>query len=138
MKGGLRKNICELDTYASLDKVEDLPACRKARIGDALEYACLFWAKHLVGVTSSDDGTKEVEGAIDEFSTTLLLFWIEALVIMENLDITLHAISNVQQWYTSVSVISLFTEASLDAVFRRAWFACGQMIVGVSSRKTLT
>jgi len=74
MKGGLKKNICDLDNYASLDKVEDLPARRKARIGDVSEYACLFWAKHLTEIPSSGHGTKEVCEATDEFSVTRLHF----------------------------------------------------------------
>ena len=68
MKGGLKKNICDLDSYASLAEVEDLPARRKARIGDVLEYACLFWARHLAEIPSSGRGAREVCEAIDEFS----------------------------------------------------------------------
>ena len=119
MKGGLKKNICDLDNYASLGEVEDLPTRRKAQIGDVLEYACLFWAGHLAEIPSLGGGVKEVCEAIGEFSVTCLLFWIEALVIMGNLDVTLHAINNVQRWYASVSVISLFIEASPDFLFRQ-------------------
>jgi len=103
MKGGLKKNICNLDDYISLSEIEDLPARHKAYIGDALGYACKYWAKHLAGVSSSGHNVGEVCNAVDEFFTTRLLFWIEALVIMKSLDATLHAIDDVQQWYASVS-----------------------------------
>jgi hypothetical protein len=99
----LKRNICDLDDYASLGRVEDLPARRKALIGDALEYACLFWAKHLAGVPSSGHGVEEVHKAIDEFFTTHLLFWIEVLVVMGSLDASVHAINDIRQWYISVS-----------------------------------
>jgi len=108
MKEGLKKNICDLDDYASLDKVEDLPGRRKALIGDTLEYVCQFWAKHLVGSPSSGGGVEEVYRAIDEFFTTQVLFWIEVLIIMGNLDVGVHAINDIQQWYTSVSCEQVF------------------------------
>jgi len=103
MKGGLKKNICNLDNYVSLDKIEDLPTHPKAKIGDALEYACRFWAKHLARVPASGHNTKEVCEAVDGFFTTCLLSWIETLTIMGHLHAAPHAINNVQQWYISVS-----------------------------------
>ena len=103
MKGGLKKNICNLDDYSSLDQVEDLPARCKAWIGDALEYACLFWVKHLVRIPTSGPGIEEVYRAIDKFFMTCLLFWIEALILIGDLNIGIHAIDDIQQWYASVS-----------------------------------
>ena len=103
MKKRLKKNICHLDNYTSLNKAEDLSTCRKAQIGDALEYACKFWAEHITGTPSSGHGIEEVHKAIDEFFTTCLLFWIEVLVIMGSLDVSIYAMNNVQQWYISVS-----------------------------------
>ena len=99
----LKRNICNLDDYTSLKKVEDLPTRRKAQIGDALEYACKFWTGHLVGVSSSGQDVKKVQKAIDKFFTTHLLFWIEVLIIMGSLDNSIYAINNIQQWYISVS-----------------------------------
>ena len=103
MRGGLKKNICDLDDYVSLSEIEDLPTRSEARIGDALGYACKYWAKHLAGVSSSGHDIEEVCYAVDEFFMTSLLFWIEALVIMRSLDTALYAIDDVQQWYASVS-----------------------------------
>ena len=103
MKEGLRKNICQLDDYAILSEVGDISARQKMYIGDMLEYACQFWAKHLMGVSSSGHDVGEVCKAIDKFFTKHLLFWIEALVIMGSLDASIHAINDVHQWYTSVS-----------------------------------
>ena len=103
MKEGLKKNICSLDDYVILSRIEDTSICRKEHIGDALEYACQFWARHLVGIPSSICDFKEVCMAIDEFFTTCLLFWIEVLAIMGCLDLSVYAIDTVQQWYISVS-----------------------------------
>ena len=103
MKERLKRNICSLNDYTPLDKVEDLPARRKAQIGDALEYACQFWAKHLVEIPTSGHNIKKVCKAVEEFFTTHLLFWIEILIIMGRLDIGLYAINHIRQWYISVS-----------------------------------
>jgi hypothetical protein len=103
MKQRLKRNICDLDEYAPLEKVEDLPARRKALIGDALEYACRFWARHLARTPSSGRHVEEVRRAIDGFFTTRLLFWVEVLVVMGSLDIGLYAMSCIREWYISVS-----------------------------------
>ena len=99
----LKKNICNLDDSAPLEKVEDLPSRCKVQIGDVLEYACKFWTKHLVGIDSRNCGIEEVCKAIDKFFTKCLLTWIEVLALMESLDISVHAINDIRQWYTSVS-----------------------------------
>ena len=103
MKEKLKKNICNLDDYVILKKVGDISTRQKEHIGNALEYACQFWTKHLAGVSSSSHNVKEVCRVIDEFFTTSLLFWIEVLAIMGSLDISVYAIHDVQQWYISVS-----------------------------------
>jgi WD40 repeat protein len=123
MKERLERNICDLDDYAPLDKVEDLPSRRSARIGDALEYACQFWARHLVGVPSCGHGVEEVHKAIDEFFTTRLLYWIEALIVMRSLDVSLYAMNNIRQWYISVSY-DLFVPRSLCSPLVQAGLIC--------------
>ena len=105
MKDRLKKNICGLDDFAVLSEVEDLPAHRKTNIGDALEYACCFWTSHLARVPGTGPGVEELQEAIQKFFTTHLLFWIEALSLMGKLDIGVHALNNIQQWYTSVSCV---------------------------------
>ena len=53
MKERLKRNICDLDDHAILSKVKDLPARHRAHIGDALEYACQFWTRHLAEIPNS-------------------------------------------------------------------------------------
>ena len=103
MKKELKRNICHLDDYAILSEVEDISTCQKKHIGGALEYACQFWAKHLLEISSNSHDIKEVHKAIDEFFSTHLLFWIEVLIIMGRLNVGIHAIGDIQQWYISVS-----------------------------------
>ena len=66
-------------------------------------YACQFWAKYLMEIPSSSYGIEEVHKAIDGFFKTCLLFWVEILIVMGCLDISVYTINNIQQRYTSVS-----------------------------------
>ena len=103
MKRKLRKNICSLDDYVFLSEVTDLATCRKKNIGDSLEYACCFWTRHLLQVPGSSPSVGELQKAIDEFFTTHLLHWIEALVLTRNLGIGVYSINDVEKWFVSVS-----------------------------------
>jgi len=105
MKERLKKNICNLEDYTSLDNIEDLSTYCKVQIGDALGYACQFWAKHLAEVPNSGQGVEEVHIAIHEFFPTYFLLWIEVLSLMGALDVGVYALKNVEQWYTLVSCI---------------------------------
>jgi hypothetical protein len=103
MEKSLKKNICNLDDYAVLSEVEDLSIHRKVYIGDALEYACQFWTRHLLEIPSSSPHLEEVQKAIDRFFTVHFLHWIEVLVLMENLGVGVYAMNDIEQWYNLVS-----------------------------------
>ena len=103
MKERLRKNICNLDDYAVLSEVKDLSTHQKDYIGDALEYVCCFWTKHLLRIPSSGSHVEEVQKAIETFFTTCLPWWIEVLALTRNLGIGVYAMNDVEEWYGSVS-----------------------------------
>ena len=105
MRNKLKKNLYRLDDYTTLSEVKDIPSCQKEHIGDALEYACCFWTTHLLGIPGSGPGVEEVQQSIDKFFPTCLLSWIEALILMGKLEIGVHALNEIQQWYTLVSYI---------------------------------
>ena len=100
----MKRNICSLDDYTILSE-RNLSTQKKDHIGDALEYACWFWTKHLLGVPSDSPCVQEVQTAIDQFFTTHFLHWIEVLVLVGNLDAGVYAINDIEQWYTRVSVM---------------------------------
>jgi len=101
----LKRNICNLDGYADLSEVTDLSASKKVHIGEALEYACRFWSKHLLMVPISSSHVEEVQKAIEEFFTRHLLYWIEVLALTENLGVGVYAMNDIEQWYTLVSAV---------------------------------
>ena len=131
MKKRLKRNICNLDNYAVLSRVEDLSTHWKSHIGDALGYACCFWTRHLIKTPNSGHDAEEVQKAINEFFTTYLLFWIEVLAIMGNLDTGVYAINDIQQWYISVSYNDFVCKSPYLHLFRQDWSASGQMIVNI-------
>jgi hypothetical protein len=103
MKARLKKNICNLDHHAVLSEVEALSVRKEDHIGDALEYACRFWTKHLLGIPGTSSRVKEVQKAIDTFFTTCLPYWIEVLALTGNLGVGVYAINEIEQWYALVS-----------------------------------
>jgi len=103
METRLKKNICNLGDHAVLSKVKDLSTQKKAHIGDALEYACRFWTKHLPGIPSSSSHTEKMQKAIKKFFTVHLLHWIEVLALTGNLGAGVCAINDIEQWYNLVS-----------------------------------
>ena len=129
----LKRNICDLDGGANPSKINDLSARRKEYIGDGLEYACQFWTKHLAKSSSSGPDAKKVQKLIEKFFTTHLLFWIEVLIIMGNLDASIHSINDIQQWYILVSCKQAVTETYIYLTFRVVQSASGQMIASVLS-----
>ena len=105
MKEKLKRNICNLGDYAVLSEVKDLSTQKKDHICGALEYACQFWTKHLLGIPSDSLCVREVQATIDRFFTIHFLHWIEVLVLVGNLDVGVHAINDIEQWYTGVSTM---------------------------------
>jgi len=105
MEEMLKRNICHLDDHAVLSDVKDLPIYQKDHIGDALEYACRFWTKHLLKVPGNSSHIGEVQKAIDKFFRTHLLYWIEVLALTGNLDVGVYAMNDIEQWYASVGAM---------------------------------
>ena len=121
MKERLRRNICGLGDHIVLSEVKDLPAQKRDNIGEGLEYACHFWAKHLLEVPRSSPHVKEIEKGIDEFFIKSLLYWVEVLVLTGNLDIGVYSMSNVEQWYASVSFIQISAGTHIDSSLGRSF-----------------
>ena len=103
MGGRLKRNICNLDDHTILSEVKDISARKKDYIGDALEYACKFWTRHLLDTPATSPCAQEVQEIIDQFFTTHLLDWIEVLALVGDLGAGIYALNNIEQWYTRVS-----------------------------------
>ena len=129
MRERLKRNICHLDDHVVLSEVKDISTHCKNYIGDALKYACCFWTKHLLRIPSSSSYFKEVQKAIDQFFTTYLPYWIEALALTENLGVGVHAINDIEQWYTLVSTVQNCLLRPVFTLIRQGLHASGQLTV---------
>jgi len=129
----LKRNICNLDDHAVLGEAQDLSSCKKGCIGEALEYACQFWTSHLLEIPGSSPCIEKVQEGIDQFFTTHLLYWIEALVLTGNLDTGVYAMNDVRQWYTSVSTFETICQGPYLYLIRLESSAGGQMTARGSS-----
>ena len=119
----LRRNICGLEDHAVLTEVSDLSNRQKDHIGGTLEYACCFWTKHLLKIPSTGSNIEEVQEVINKFFTTYLLFWIEVLSLVGRLDVGVHALNDIQQWYTQVSCIwSVYVRNKCSSHLGRGFF----------------
>ena len=101
----LKRNICNLDDHVILSEVNDLSILKRAHIGDALEYACRFWAKHLLETPSKTPHIEVIQQEIEKFFTTHLLHWFEVLAITGNLGIGVYSMNDIEQWCGLVSII---------------------------------
>jgi hypothetical protein len=133
----LKRNICKLDDHAVLSKTKDLPTLRTTHIGNTLEYACQFWTNHLSKIPGNCDGGEDVEKAIEEFFRTGFLFWVEVLILTGNLEIGLHALHDIEQWYMAVSYIEILLSLC-SCIFRQEHPANGQLIARDLSWTILT
>ena len=107
MEKRLRRNICNLDDYTDLSRINDLSTEGRVHIGDALEYACKFWTKHLLEIPGGNSYAKGVQKAIKKFFTVHLLHWIEVLALTRDLGVGIYSMNDVQQWYHLVSEVAI-------------------------------
>jgi len=133
----LKRNICNLDDYAVLSEVKDIYSRQKACIGDALEYACQFWTKHLLEIPNSSPHAEEVQKAIDNFFMVNLLHWIEVLALTRNLGDGVYAMNDIEQWYSLVSDMYVSCKNLYSQFSRQELYPSGQMTVSVSCWNTL-
>jgi hypothetical protein len=103
MKKSLKRNICEIPPYTMNRDVEDLHARRKKVVSGALEYACLFWTHHFSLASKTGEDIDLMHDLLKDFFKNRFLFWIEVLVILEDLGIAIYSIQRVQEWLRSVS-----------------------------------
>ena len=125
----LKRNICNLAEYTILSEVEDLSVHKKACIGDALEYACRFWTKHLLETPNKTTHIEEVQKAIEKFFTEHLLHWIEVLAITGNLSTGVYSMNEIEQWYSLVCVVQFVCQNLFSWSSRQGSYQSGQMIV---------
>ena len=77
MNQGLERNMCKLPDGATNLEVRDLKGRTEEHIGQALEYACRSWYKHLIGTIPAN-----IIPALQQFLEQKFLFWLEVLSVL--------------------------------------------------------
>lgn len=102
MNATLKKNICELLPYTMNLDISDLLQRRKEFIGDALEYACNFWGRHLCLSFLDHDQLGVVIDLLREFMGRHLLSWLEVMSICNELRAAVTALQSVKELLVKV------------------------------------
>jgi len=77
----LEKNMCQLPDAVANSDVSDLKERIKKYIDPALQYACVSWHTHLIGVDMPPVHVPAITLALHQFLETKFLFWLEVLSV---------------------------------------------------------
>jgi hypothetical protein len=94
-KGGLRFNICNLETsYLANSDVPGLEACVKRCIPPVLSYACCFWTSHLKEVSFDNKLMTKIQSLFEQ----KFLFWLEVLSLTGVMSLVSPALACIKVW----------------------------------------
>lgn len=97
----LRFNMCGIETsYKTNDKVPELQTRIIEKIPFQLDYTCQFWAQHL----SEAPYTSALRDELLDFLNNRLLYWLEALSLLEKVKMAGPALLAAIRW-TPVSSV---------------------------------
>ena len=97
-------NLCDLPSSFLLDsEVPDLDRQVKENISDVLMYSCRYWAQHL-GQTKPRDSTPLLS-CIRDFLFVQVLFWIEAMNLLQSYSQCPLMLQRAHTWVLKVSIL---------------------------------
>lgn len=96
MRSKLRFNVCGLESSSLANKdVPNLKQKVKENIPEELEYSCVYWITHYTGANPST-----VDGMVGTFFSGLqVLYWLEALSLIDQLDKGIETLRRVSDIY---------------------------------------
>ena len=103
MNRELERNMCKLPDGVKNSEVIDLKERTEEHIGQALEYACRSWYRHLVGTVPG-----HIAPIFHRFLVEKFLFWLEVLSVLEAAMEAVEALGVIEKCkWTEVCCISL-------------------------------
>ena len=104
MSRELKRNICKLPDGVVNSEVVDLRERTNEHIGQALEYACRSWYKHLIGVIPA-----RVTPILRQFLEEKFLFWLEVFSVLGAAKEAVHALEATEkcEWVEVCRIPSL-------------------------------
>ena len=88
--------MCRLPTGVINSEVEDLRERIERYIDKALEYACRFWYRHLVGAEQTRK--PEITPVLHQFVKEKFLFWLEVLSVLDAARVAVDALEATKSW----------------------------------------
>ena len=82
MNQKLAKNMCNLPEAVANSDISDLGERIERYIHPALQYACMSWHTHLIGVDTTPVHTSTIAPILCSFLETKFLFWLEVLSVL--------------------------------------------------------
>jgi hypothetical protein len=96
MNQHLKYDICHIQTFTLLNsEVEDLQGKIDRHLPKALQYACCYFAHHLIDGASQDP---QVHAGLQRFLTCNLLFWIEVMSLLKKMYEAEECLKNIFTW----------------------------------------
>ena len=101
MMSSLRFNICNLPSSFLLDsEVPGLVQLVQKNISDVLSYCCRYWSQHLARAASND--RNDLRLCIENFFPIYVLFWIEAMNLLQSSHQCPSMLRQAHEWVLSV------------------------------------
>ncbi|EDR10615.1 WD-40 repeat-containing protein [Laccaria bicolor S238N-H82] len=117
-------NICNLKSSFEFDS--DVPGLDQEKLRNlppVLQYASQHWATHLSQAAPVDNDTNELLQFLDDFLCNKLLFWIEAMNLIDAKFECASLLKNAEEWVNKGTQKLDMSEYLLDAASFSAYFA---------------
>ena len=103
MKRLLHFNMCHLKSSFQFDSdVPELDAEKLRNLPSVLQYASRHWAIHLSQAAPADNETNELLQFLDDFMCNKLLFWIEAMNLIDFKFECASLLKDAEEWFKRV------------------------------------
>ena len=98
----LKPNPCGLPKFVMNRDVGNLPELLKDKVGSATEYACGYWAMHVLSSPITGDYAVRLVASAVKFLEGNALPWIEVMSLENRLESVIHNIYNLLEWIGKV------------------------------------
>jgi hypothetical protein len=99
---GLKRNPCSLPSFTMNQDIQDPPQLLENKIGSAVQYACIYWARHIWLSPTSEDFAEQIV----DLATNMLQNpspWIEVMSLGNHLEEVVHSMNILVDWPDAVS-----------------------------------
>ena len=99
----VERNPYSLPPFTMNQDIVDLPKLLEDKLGGAMQYACIYWARHLgFSPTYGNDHVNQVISSVADMLNNILP-WIEAMSLDNHLGEVIHSIYGLLDWLDKVS-----------------------------------